>query len=342
MSVVVPARNEEAGVEAAVRSHLAQDYPDFEVVVVDDRSTDSTGEILDRLAAEDRRLLVVRGEEPPSGWLGKPHAAHQGVSRASGEILFLADADVRYHPHAMREAVALAGARGVDLLALFPRLEMRGFWENVLLPYIPQSFFFGAGALLNTDLQRRWAAGGGAGMLVRREAYDRAGGHGVLRASVIDDLHLAINVRQSGGRCRFAIADDRMFLRMYRGYAEVRDGFTKNIAYAFEGLTGVLLVLFTVFSMLAWIVPPAVLAAALLGAPVAGRDVALAAVAFGAIVVARLGMSIALRYPLWTAVTQPLMAAAWIEIIVRSFVRRFFLKKVEWRGRRYDARKATF
>jgi len=129
---------------------------------------------------------------------------------------------------------------------------------------------------------------------------------------------------------------------IYRGYAEVRDGFTKNIAYAFEGLTGVLLVLFTVFSMLAWIVPPVVLAAALLGAPVAGRDVGLAAVAFGAIVAARLGMSIALRYPLWTAVTQPLMAAAWIEIIVRSFVRRFLRREVEWRGRRYDAKDAGF
>lgn len=340
--MVVPARNEEAGVEAAVRSHLAQDYADFEVVVVDDRSTDSTAEILGRVASDHQRLLVVRGVEPPAGWLGKPHAVSQGVSRASGEILFFADADVRYHPHAMREAVALLRSRDIDLLALFPRLEMRGFWENVLLPYLPQSFFFGAGALLNTDLQRRWAAGGGAGMLVRREAYERAGAHSVLRASVIDDLHLAINVRQSGGRCRFAMADDRMFLRMYRGYAEVRDGFTKNIAYAFEGLTGVLLVLFTVFSMLAWIVPPVVLAAALLGAPVAGRDVGLAAVAFGAIVAARLGMSIALRYPLWTAVTQPLMAAAWIEIIVRSFVRRFLRREVEWRGRRYDAKDAGF
>ena len=343
MTVVVPARDEELAIEAAVRSHLAQDYPAFDVVVVDDRSTDATGRILDRLAAASSRLRVVHGAEPPEGWLGKPHALHQGVARAEGELLLLADADVRYGPSALREAVALLEARGLDLVALFPRLEMKGFWENVLLPYLPVSFFFGAGALLNTDLQRRWAVGAGAGMLLRRSAYDRAGGHEAIRSSVIDDLNLAMRVRRSGGRCRFARADDgRMSLRMYRGYREVRDGFTKNIAYAFDGITGVLLFLSTVFSVAAWVVPPLVLLAALLGAAIPARDVSLAAFAAGGIVLARVAMCVALRYPLWTAVTQPLMAAAWTEVIARSFVRRFLRREVEWRGRRYDAKGATF
>jgi len=343
VTVVVPARDEERAIEAAVRSHLAQDYSDFGVVVVDDRSTDATGRILDALAASDPRLRAVHGVEPPEGWLGKPHALHQGVSRADGELLLLADADVRYGPTALREAVGLLESRRLDLLALFPRLEMAGFWENVLLPYLPVSFFFGAGVLLNSDLQRRWAVGAGAGMLLRRSAYERAGGHPAIRSSVIDDLNLAMRVRRSGGRCRFARADDgRMSLRMYHGYAEVRDGFTKNIAYAFEGITGVFLGLSTLFSIAAWVAPPVVLAAALLGAPVPPRDAALAAAATGGIVLARLGMAIALRYPLWTALTQPLMAAAWTEIIARSFVRRFLRREVEWRGRRYDAKGATF
>jgi hypothetical protein len=133
-----------------------------------------------------------------------------------------------------------------------------------------------------------------------------------------------------------------MTLRMYRGYGEVRDGFTKNIAYAFEGITGVFLGLSTLFSIAAWVLPPVILAAALLGAPVPPRDAALAAAATGGIVLARLVMAIALRYPLWTALTQPLMAAAWTEIIARSFVRRFLRREVEWRGRRYDAKGATF
>jgi chlorobactene glucosyltransferase len=343
VSVVVPARDEERAVEAAVAAHLAQDYPgDFEVVVVDDRSTDATPAILARLAAGDPRLTVVRGAEPPPGWLGKPHALAQGVARASGDVLFLADADVRYDPTALREAVGLLEGRGLDLLALFPRLEMRGFWENVLLPYLPVSFFFGPGALVNSDLQGRWAVGAGAGMLVRRAAYERVGGHAAIRSSVIDDLNLAIRVRRSGGRCRVARADDRASLRMYRGYREVRDGFTKNIAFVFDGVTGALLAVSTVFSIAACVAPPLVLAAALLGAPVPGRDVALAAIAAGGLVLARLALAAALRYPAWTALTHPLMALAWGEIIVRSLFRRFFRRELEWRGRRYDAKGASF
>ncbi|HEX4439238.1 MAG TPA: glycosyltransferase [Thermoanaerobaculia bacterium] len=344
VSVVVPARNEELAIELAVRSHLEQDYPPdrFEVVVVDDRSTDATGAILDRLAADHPRLIVVHGAEPPPGWLGKPHALHQGITRATGELLLLADADVRYDRRALREAVALLESRRVDLLALFPHLEMEGFWENVLLPYVPASFFLGPGALLNSDLQKRWAVGAGAGMLMRRGAYERAGGHEAIRSSVIDDLHLALNVRRSGGRCRIARADDRMSLRMYRGYREVRDGFTKNIAWVFDGVTGVLLALSTLLSIAAYVLPPAVLAAALFGASVSRADVVLAAAGWGGMVAARLGMAAALRYPLWAAFTQPLMALAWTEIIVRSFVRRFLRREVEWRGRRYDAKGASF
>jgi chlorobactene glucosyltransferase len=329
-------------VEAGLRSHLSQDYPDFGVFAVDDRSTDATGRILDALAASSPRLRVVHGVEPPSGWLGKPHALAQGIARAEGEILFLADADVRYDPTALREAVALMEARRLDLLALFPRLEMRGFWENVLLPYMPVSFFFGPGLIVNTDIQKRWAVGAGAGMLVRRAAYERAGGHAAIRSSVIDDLNLAIRVRRSGGRCRLALADDRAALRMYRGYREIRDGFTKNIAFAFEGVTGALLGISTVFAIAAAVAPPLVLVAALLGAPVPSGDVRLAALAAGGLVVARLGMAAALRSPLWPALTHPLMALAWGEIIVRSLIRRFLRRELEWRGRRYDAKGATF
>jgi chlorobactene glucosyltransferase len=344
VSVVVPARNEERGVEAGVRSHLEQDYPRdaLEVVVVDDRSTDRTPEILSRLAAEYPSLAVVRGVEPPAGWLGKPHALAQGIAHAKGEVLFLADADVRYDPPALREAVALLDARRLDLLALFPRMEMEGFWENVLLPYLPVSFFFGPGAVVNSDLQRRWAVGAGAGMLVRRAAYVRVGGHEAIRSSVVDDLHLAIRVRRSGGRCLLARADDRASLRMYRGYREVRDGFTKNIAFTFEGVTGVLLGIATALSIAACVAPPVVLAAKLLGAPVPARDVALAGYAAGGLVAARLWLAAALRYPAWPALTHPLMALAWAEIIVRSLVRRFLRRELEWRGRRYDAKGATF
>jgi chlorobactene glucosyltransferase len=339
---VIPARNEERGIEGVVRAHLAQDYPELEVIVVDDRSTDGTAAILARLAAQDRRLLVVPGVEPPAGWLGKPHALFQGATRARGELLLFADGDVFYAPSVVSASVALCQARPLDLLALFPRLEMVGFWENVLMPYIPISYFFGPAFLINSDAQRRFAAGGGAGMLVRAASYRAAGGHEALRGSVIDDIHLAIRVRRSGGRCRMVLADDRVRLRMYRGFREIFDGFTKNIAYAFEGWLGAFLALSTAFTFVASTVPFLVLVVRAAGAAVPGRDVAWAALAFGLTVLGRAGLALLLRHPVWAALTQPLTAAVWAAMMTRSFAWRFLRREVRWRGRRYHASRAGF
>lgn len=325
-----------------MRSHLAQDYPGLEVIVVEDRSTDGTAAILARLHAEDPRLTVVEGVEPPAGWLGKPHALFQGAERARGDLLLFADADVFYAPDAVSRAVALSDARGLDLLAFFPRLEMRGFWENVLMPYIPISYFFGPAFLINSDWQRRFAAGGGAGILVRAAAYRAAGGHEALRGSVIDDIHLAIRVRRAGGRCRMVLADDQVRLRMYRGFREIFDGFTKNIAYAFEGWLGAFLALSTAFTFVASTVPVLALLASLAGIPLPGRDVAWAAVAVAAAVLARGGLALLLGYPMWASVTQPLTAAVWATMMARSFAWRFLRREVRWRGRRYHASRAGF
>ena len=126
VSVVIPARNEARDIEATVRSHLSASYPNFEVVVVDDRSTDGTGDVLASLRRGDSRLRVIFGGEPPSGWLGKPHALHQGAEAARGEVLLFADADVRYDSRTLSEAIAFLERGRLDFLALLPRLEARG------------------------------------------------------------------------------------------------------------------------------------------------------------------------------------------------------------------------
>lgn len=342
VSVLVPARNEERDIEAAVGSLIAQEYPDLEVIVVDDRSTDATAAILARLSESSPRLRVIRGEEPPPGWLGKPHALWQAYRAASGELLLFVDADVRYGPRAVDDAVRFLESDRADLLALLPRLEARGFWENVLMPYLLVSIFFGPGWLAERDRFRWIAAGGGAGNLVRRRAYESAGGHAAIRDSVIDDIRLALTLKRAGFRVRIARAEDAVAVRMYRGFREVWDGFTKNVAYAFEGPLGVVLGLLTSAMTVAMIVPPVVLAAALAGAAVPPPDLRLAAGATGGYLLARAILAAALKDPVWPALANPVMALVWDALIVRSLYRRFIRRRLVWRGREFDARAARF
>src|SRR2546423_821839 len=133
LSVVVPALNEEATVEAAMRTLLALDYPDLEIIGVDDRSTDETGAILDRLAAEDARLRVTHVRELPPGWLGKNHALHVGSAVARGEWILFTDADVHFERDALRRAVRYAVYRRLDHLVVVPQVLLAGFWETLFV-----------------------------------------------------------------------------------------------------------------------------------------------------------------------------------------------------------------
>ncbi len=262
VSVVIPARDEEQDVEAAVRSHLAQDYPSLEIVVVEDRSTDATGRILERLARQDPRLSVLAGLEPPAGWLGKPHALSQGAAAAKGEWILFADADVRYDRRTLSEAMAYVQSKGLDFVMLLPRIEMRGFWENVLMPYLLMAVFQAPAFLANRRRPRWIAAGGGAGNLIRRAAYEAIGGHAALRDSVVDDVRLGYAVKAAGFAFGVVRAEDRVAVRMYRGFRQVFDGFTKNIAYVYTGATGLVLFAVTLATLAAALLPGAVLLAA--------------------------------------------------------------------------------
>ncbi|HXH92984.1 MAG TPA: glycosyltransferase, partial [Thermoanaerobaculia bacterium] len=233
VSIIIPARDEARVIERTVRAFLAQTYPHFELIVVNDRSADATGAILRSI--DDERLVVIDGEEPSAGWLGKPWALHQGSRRANGEILLFVDADVIYAPDTLRAAVARFEQRQPALLTLLPFFEMHGFGENAAMPMLALTCF----TFLPTWLSNRTrgvalAIGGGTGNLVLRDAYVAAGGHEALKDSVVDDVGLARLIRHSGGLTTVVRADDLVSLRMYHGLREVIEGFTKN-AFAVFG-----------------------------------------------------------------------------------------------------------
>ena len=233
VSVVIPARDEARIIERTVRAFLAQTYRNLEVVVVNDRSSDGTGEIV--RGVEDERLIVIDGEEPPAGWLGKPWALHQGSRRARGELLLFADADVVYAPGAVLAAVALMERRQPAVLTLLPHFEMHGFGENASMPMLAMTCFtFMPTWISNRTRFAALAIGGGTGNLVVRAAYEASGGHEALKDSVVDDVALARLMRRGGGATEVVRADDLVSLRMYHGLGEVIEGFTKN-AFAVFG-----------------------------------------------------------------------------------------------------------
>lgn len=331
VSVVVPARDEERAIERTVRAFLAQTWPNLELIVVNDRSTDATGAILRDI--DDPRLTVIDNIDPPDGWLGKPWALHQGSLRARGELLLFADADVLYEPDAVAAAVLHLQERNVPMLSLFPRFVMRGFWEHVVMPNLA---FFAFTVLplwlSNRSRARILGIGGGVGNLIRRADYDAVGGHEALRDAVIDDVALARLVRRSGRPTQIARAEELVSVRMYDGLREIVDGFTKN-SFAVTGRSYVTAAIFVIAGVVLHILPYAL--------ALTGDVFSIASVIVLTLI--RLILFASLRYRLDNALLgHPLMIGVWLWIMVRSAWRTGVRRELMWRGRKYDARHTKF
>jgi glycosyltransferase involved in cell wall biosynthesis len=211
LSVITPACDEADTLPAAMASRLASDYPDLELVLVDDRSRDGTGRVVDELAA-DPRVVPVHVRELPEGWLGKVHAMQVGLGRARGEWLVFSDADVHYAPGALRRTVAFAEAQRLDFLAVMPQLEDATPATNAAVAAFSGIFALTMRPWKVADPDSDAAIGVGAFNMVRRSALDRSSGFRALRLEVADDLGLGAVLKQSGARC--AVANGRGLIRL--------------------------------------------------------------------------------------------------------------------------------
>ena len=235
LSVLLPARNEAANIGPCLRSLLAQDYPDFEILVLDDHSSDQTGLIVGQLVAADDRVRLLPGRALPSGWLGKHWACHQLAQAARGELLLFTDADTRHHPLAWRDAVAALQAESADLLTALPR-EVVGSWaERLVVPLIGWSIF----VFLPLRLAYRlpWSILSvtiGQFMLFRRAAYEAIGGYPAVRGHGVDDIALGRRIKRAGYRWRLLDGGQRISCRMYTNFGQVFHGLGKNLFATFE------------------------------------------------------------------------------------------------------------
>jgi len=230
ISVLVPARDEAGQIEQCLQSILRQDYPRFELVVIDDRSTDGTGEILDRMAAGDRRIKVVHltHRELPQGWGGKSYALHQGLSQAAGQWLLFVDADVQLEPDVLSQSLAVAVKREFDLVSLLPRFVGADFWERLLQPLAGAATSAMFLIALTNSNESKVAFANGQFLLVKRAAYDAVGGHEAIRGTLSEDVAVARRLKAAGFRPRLGWADGWASVRMYAGLGEVFRGWSRN------------------------------------------------------------------------------------------------------------------
>lgn len=243
VSVIIPACNEAAGLEAAMRSKLAEDYPDVEFILVDDRSTDGTGAIVDRLAERDRRIRAIHVTELPAGWLGKLNAMQKGVEASTGEWLLFSDADVHLAPGTLRRTVALCEERKLEHLSVVPELMGGG----PMIDGCITAFLLPLGVVVQPrsveDPRSKNACGVGAFNLVRRATLDRSPGFEWLKLEVGDDVALGQMLKRQAG-ARAAVANGRGMVRVlwYGSVREMASGAEKNgFALAGRYRVGILL-----------------------------------------------------------------------------------------------------
>ena len=338
VSVIIPARNEEASIRTVLESVIASRYQSLEIIVVDDCSTDGTSEIVDQLAETDRRLRRVKGADLPGAWFGKPWACIQGYRAAEGDILLFTDADTRHAPELIGHAVAAMNARKADLMTVAPHQLCVGFWERVIMPQVwallgawfhPKS--------VNRGSSSRSMIANGQFIMMPRSSYEAVGTHERVRGAVAEDLALAQATRDIGGTVFFAFATELMETRMYRNLGQLVEGWSKNLYLGGRQSLRDYPLLRFLFPMsfvlvgLFWLTPPLwVLAGPGAGSP--GKVAALLATGLSVLFWALIsrGMHIPARYGL----VYPLGVISLMFIAGRSILRG---RQVEWRGRTYGS-----
>ena len=332
VSIIVPARNEEEHIEPALTALLKLDYDNYEVIAVNDRSIDRTGEVMDRIACTadaSGRLKIIHVAELPPGWLGKVHAMWSAANQANGDWLLFTDADVHFRPDVLSRALAYAQAEGADHLVLFPRMIMRSPGERMMIAFFQTLFVFGHRPWKVADPKSKDHMGVGAFNLIRRQVYDAVGGYEALRFEVLDDMKLGKIVKNGGYRQRNVYGADLISLRWVTGAMGMVNNLTKNF--------------FAIMSFEWWRALLSAFALAFLNLmPFLGIWLAHGwerlpyAVALASIFAIYVGMSWESDIPAYYFVLHPIGTALFVYIMLRSMVLTLARGGVVWRGTFYS------
>ena len=331
VSIIVPARNEAEDIEASLRTLLALDYDNYEVIAVNDRSTDHTGEIMEMVArdvAARGRLRVIHHRELPAGWLGKTHAMWTATNAATGDWLLFTDADVLFKPDSLRRALAYAEAEHADHVVLFPQMIMKRPGEFMMIAFFQTMFVFGHRPWKVADPKTRDHMGVGAFNLLRRSTYEAVGTYAALRMEVLDDMKLGKVVKNAGFAQRNVFGADLISIRWARGAMGVVNNLTKNF--------------FAILSFQWWRTLIAAFGLAFLNLmPFLGIVFAHGwerlpyAIALGSMFLIYLGMSWRSKVPAYYFALHPVSTALFVYTLLRSMFHTLRNNGIIWRGTKY-------
>ena len=345
ITVCIPARNEERNIRACVEAVLAQDYPNFEVIVLDDCSTDSTPMILADLASRESRLRPIHGSDLPKGWAGKPHALHQASAAARGEWLCFIDADTFISPMTLSSCYVEAIETQADLFTIMTFQVMGSFWEKVVMPLVMTGLSAGFSPRKVNDPSRKDAIANGQFILIKRRVYDAIGGHESIKDSIVEDKAIAEQVKWNGYRLIVADGMQMARTRMYTSLPEMWEGWTKNIYLGLRDQPSLIaLGIFGAFlSVIVSLVLPAWPLVGIFWYFNNGNWMAMTAIVesfllWGYLLYARALIAEKMSISPWYALTTPLSAAMFGAMMFVSTWKVLSRQGVTWKGRVYESR----
>lgn len=343
ISVCIPARNEARNIGRCVQAVLAQDYPNFEVIVLDDRSTDATPEVLRRFAAQNDRLKVLQGVDLPAGWAGKPHALHQTAKVASGEWLCFIDADTFLAPQALSATYAKALETRADMLTLMTFQILGSFWEKIVMPLVMTALSVGFSPRKVNDSSTRDAIANGQFIFIKRTVYDAIGGHERVKDQIVEDKAISEQVKWNGYRLVVADGMQVASTRMYTSLPEMWEGWTKNIYLGLSdhpsmlllGAFGATLAVLAALALPAW---PLLGLTWLLngGGWQAAAVMAESALLWAYLLKVRAGVAQKMKISGWWALSTPLGAGVFAAMMLTSAWKVLSGQGVTWKGRVYS------
>ena len=344
ISICIPARNEERNIRACVESVLKQNFPTFEVIVLDDRSTDATPGILRELSDQNKKLKVIHGSDLPAGWAGKPHALSQASAVAGGEWLCFIDADTFLSSETLSSCYAKAVETKADMFTIMTFQVLETFWEKTVMPLVMTALSVGFSPRKVNDPKTKDAIANGQFILIKRLVYDAIGGHESVKGSIVEDKAISERVKWNGHRLIVADGREAAKTRMYTSLPEMWEGWTKNIYLGLSDQPGLMaLGVFGAFLAVvaALFLPLWPLLAAYWFTRGGGWQAAAifieALVLWAYLIKVRADASTKMKISSWYALTTPLGAGVFAAMMFTSAWKVLSRKGVTWKGRTYGA-----